>query len=51
VVLTFKNELPRGKPAMYQEANALGESGTDPRVGGLNQKENKNNGCLDYGST
>ena len=27
-----RNELPLGKPARYQEANALGESGTDPRA-------------------
>jgi hypothetical protein len=26
---------------MYQKANAQGESGTDPRFGVFNQKENK----------
>lgn len=41
-MFVYENELPRGKPSIYQEANALGESGTDLRGGVLDQKENKN---------
>jgi alpha-glucosidase len=36
-----ENKLPRASPRGIKKANAQGESGTDPRVGVLNQKENK----------
>jgi hypothetical protein len=39
--MALKYKLPRVKPARNHEANATGESGSDPRVGGLPQKENK----------